>query len=142
MPCIIMKLRSIFKAPLQRHKSARVLEGGEMAFASGCLQHLSSLLCPISDGSSLFISDCSLLFVRREKGRQEPVQFPPQTLENQKWKRLSQLITLINSLCWIINGKFITNTPQPPKHVLSQGNRKWAVPHEGASCHVQALQTI
>lgn len=91
----------------QKHEG--VLEGSEMVFASDCLQHLSFLPCPISDATCLFISDCSLLFVRWEKGRQEPVQCPPQALENQKWKRLSQLITQINWLCWIINGKYITS---------------------------------
>lgn len=94
----------------QKHEV--VLEGSEMVFASERLQRLSSPLCPISDATCLFTSDCSLLLVRWEKGRQEPVfpsQCPPQALGNQKWKTLSQLITHINWLCWIINGKFITN---------------------------------
>lgn len=91
----------------QKHKD--VLQRSEMVFASDCLQHLTFLPCPISDATCLFTSHCSLLFVRWEKGRQEPVRCPPRALENQKRKRLSQLITHIYWLCWIINRKFITN---------------------------------
>lgn len=40
----------------QKHEG--ILEGSEMAFASDCLQHLSFLLCHISDATCLFTSDC------------------------------------------------------------------------------------
>lgn len=59
----------------QKHEG--VLRGSEMVLALDCLQRLSFLICPIPDATCLFTSDCSLLFVRWEKGRQEPVQCPP-----------------------------------------------------------------
>lgn len=104
-----MKLRSISR---RHYSGAEALRVCWNAVRWCLLQTATSLffLCPISDPTCLFTSDCSLLFVRWEKGRQESVQCLPQALENQKYKRLSQLITHINWLCWIINGKFITST--------------------------------
>lgn len=51
----------------QKHEG--VLEDRETVLVSDCLQRVSFFLCSIPDTTCLFTSDCSLLFVRWEKGR-------------------------------------------------------------------------
>lgn len=107
-------------------------KGSEMAFASDCVQHLSSSLSHFWHYLSIYTRLFPAVW---EVGERETGACAASARDSEKleMEKVSQLINHIKWLRWIMNGKFIAN--------MCTVTREEAV-GRAPSCRVQAMHII